>query len=76
MVPLTGLGKVLIVFGGLMILVGLLLVFAPLIPSLGRLPGDILVQRDGLTFYFPVVTMVLLSVVLTILPNIILRLFR
>lgn len=59
-----------------MVVVGLALVFAPRIPFLGRLPGDILVQRDGFTFYFPLVTMVIVSVVLTILLNVIFRFFR
>ncbi|HWP30845.1 MAG TPA: DUF2905 domain-containing protein [Fimbriimonadales bacterium] len=33
---------------------------------IGRLPGDILIQKDGFTFYFPIVTMILLSIVLTL----------
>ena len=76
MESLTGLGKLLIIFGSLMVVAGLALVFAPHIPFLGRLPGDILVQRDGFTFYFPLVTMVIVSVVLTILLNVIFRFFR
>ena len=73
---LTSLGKLLIFLGGSIMLVGLLLVFAPRVPFLGRLPGDILIQRDGLTVYIPLVTMVLLSVLLTILVNVLPRLFR
>lgn len=76
MESLTGVGKLLIIFGSLMVVAGLALVFEPHIPFLGRLPGDILVQRDGFTFYFPLVTMVIVSVVLTILLNVIFRLFR
>lgn len=64
------LGKVLIVAGVVIALVGVLLLVGP------RLPGDILVQRDGVTVYFPVVTMIVVSVVLTILLNVIPRLFR
>ena len=73
---LTGIGKLLIFLGGSIMLMGLLLVFAPRVPFLGRLPGDILIQRDGLTVYIPLVTMVLLSVLLTILINVLPRLFR
>ncbi len=43
---------------------------------LGRLPGDIRIERGNGSFYFPIVTSLLLSVVLTIILNIILRLFR
>jgi hypothetical protein len=43
---------------------------------LGRLPGDIHIQRDGFSCYFPIVTMVVLSVVLTILLNIIIRILN
>jgi len=43
---------------------------------LGKLPGDISVEGNGVSFYFPVVTCLLLSVGATILINILLRLFR
>ncbi|GBD30145.1 hypothetical protein HRbin32_01246 [bacterium HR32] len=61
-------GRLLIVFGVVLVLVGLLLTFAPRI-GLPRLPGDIVVQRDGFTFYFPIVTSIVVSVVLTLLLN-------
>ncbi len=64
------LGKILILTGVFIALVGLVLVFLP------RLPGDTLVQKDGVTFYFPVVTMIVVSVVVTLLLNVIPRLFR
>lgn len=65
---MTELGRMLIVFGVVLVLVGLFFVLVPRV-SLPRLPGDILIQRDGFTFYFPVVTSVLVSVVLTLLLN-------
>jgi len=43
---------------------------------LGRLPGDIRIEREDFTFYFPLATMILLSIGLTVLANILLRLFR
>lgn len=43
---------------------------------LGRLPGDIRIERDGFSFYFPLATSILLSIGLTVLLNILLRLFR
>jgi hypothetical protein len=65
---MTELGRMLIVFGVVLVVVGVLLSLAPRL-SLPRLPGDILIQRDGFTFYFPVVTSIVISVVLTLLLN-------
>lgn len=73
---LAGLGKLFIGMGALLALVGLALVLAPHVPFLGRLPGDILIQRDGFTFYFPLATVVLLSILTTLVLNLLPRLFR
>ena len=69
-------GKMLILTGLFISLVGLILTFAPKlrIPFLGRLPGDIRIEREGFSFYFPIVTCILLSIVLTLLLNVIARL--
>jgi len=69
-------GKMLILVGLFVLLIGLILTFAPKlrIPLLGRLPGDIRIERDGFSFYFPIVTCILLSVLLTLLLNVIARL--
>ncbi|MBI4247423.1 MAG: DUF2905 domain-containing protein [Candidatus Rokubacteria bacterium] len=64
---MTDLGKPLIVFGLLIALVGVALTVAGRIPWVGRLPGDIYVQRGNWTFYFPLATSLLLSVVLSLL---------
>jgi hypothetical protein len=63
------LGRMLLVLGAAIALVGLLLVVAEKFPGLriGRLPGDISVQRERWTFYFPLGTAILLSVVLSFL---------
>jgi hypothetical protein len=63
------LGRLLVVIGAVAILAGLLLMFAPRIPWLGRLPGDIVVNRGPITLYFPLVTSIVISVVLTLLLN-------
>lgn len=61
---LGGLGRVLMVAGGVIFVVGLVLsLFGR--TGLGRLPGDIVVQRGAWTFYFPIVTSILLSLLLT-----------
>ena len=69
---MSDLGKMLIFFGVIMALVGVILLAAPKIPWLGKLPGDISYQGKGFTFYFPLATCILLSVVLSL----ILYLFR
>lgn len=57
-----------LIFAGLLlVLVGLVLVFAGRIPWLGRLPGDVVYRRGNFTFYFPLVTSLLLSLLLTLL---------
>jgi hypothetical protein len=55
----------LIVIGILIVGIGLVWLIAPSIPWLGRLPGDIVFERENFQFYFPAMTCILLSVVLT-----------
>lgn len=56
----------LIAFGVLAVVAGLVWLLAPSIPWLGKLPGDIVVERDNFRFYFPVVTCILLSLLLSV----------
>lgn len=76
MPDLSGFGKLLIVVGAALALAGLLLTFAGKVSGegglggfgwLGRLPGDIYIKRDNVTFYFPLATGILISVVLSLL---------
>ena len=60
-------GRMLVVFGLLIALVGVALVLVGRVSWLGRLPGDIHIQRGNWTFYFPLATSLLLSVVLTLI---------
>ncbi len=60
-------GKMLVVFGLILVGVGLLLLFGSKIPWLGRLPGDITIRRENFTFYFPLATSIVISLVLTFL---------
>jgi hypothetical protein len=57
----------LIIFGLVIALVGLAWLFAPSIPWLGKLPGDIVIDRPNFRFYFPLTTCILLSVALSII---------
>jgi hypothetical protein len=67
--PLQHIAKLLIVFGILIAALGaLLLLFRNSgIPFLGKLPGDIFIQRKNFTFYFPLATSILLSIILTLI---------
>jgi hypothetical protein len=64
-----------LVIGGLALVVigGLVIVAARTGIPLGRLPGDIHIQSGNVTIFFPLVTMILLSLLLTVLVNIVLR---
>jgi hypothetical protein len=59
------LGRVLVVAGLVLAAVGLVLTFAGRLPWLGRLPGDIVVERPGFRLYLPLTTCILLSLLLT-----------
>lgn len=73
---LSDLGKALLLVGGAIVVLGVLLLVLGRVPFLGRLPGDIAVRRGNTSFYFPIVTCLVLSVILTVVVNIILLLLR
>jgi hypothetical protein len=60
-------GKFFIIFGIIIILLGAVLLLFGKIPWLGRLPGDIIIQRRNFTFYFPLATSIIISIGLTLL---------
>ena len=69
-------GKYFMVFGFIFIIVGLLLYFlGNHLSWLGKLPGDIKIEKENFRFYFPITTMILISVILTIIINIIRKFF-
>jgi len=63
------LGFVLIIFGALIVLGGIAVIFADKIPFLGRLPGDISIHGKNWSFHFPIVTWLILSIVFTLILN-------
>ena len=71
---MSEIGKILLIVGGIIIVAGLVLTFSNHIPFLGKLPGDIVVKKDNFSFYFPLVTFLIISIVLTIIINVALRL--
>jgi hypothetical protein len=60
------LGRMLILFGVVLALLGGLLLLLGKIPFLGRLPGDIVIRREHWTFYFPLATSIVISILLTL----------
>jgi uncharacterized protein HemY len=69
---MVGFGKTLVFVGVLLVVLGLIFSFGGKIPWLGHLPGDIYIQRERFSFYFPLTTCLLISIVLTL----VLYLFR
>ena len=64
---MSGLGRVLIVAGVILVIMGAVFLLAPKIPWLGRLPGDISFKRGNVSFYFPLGTCILISIILTLI---------
>jgi hypothetical protein len=63
---MSGLGKTLILIGVVLVVVGAVFSLAGKLPWLGRLPGDITIQREHFTFYFPLTTCILISVIISL----------
>ncbi|OQX81910.1 MAG: hypothetical protein B6D56_01095 [Candidatus Omnitrophica bacterium 4484_70.1] len=64
---LSSIGKLFVTIGSIFLIVGVLLIFSSKlrIPFLGRLPGDILLERKNFIFYFPLTTSILISIFLS-----------
>jgi len=60
-------GKILILFGVLLVILGVIFSFFGKIPYLGKLPGDIYVKKENFTFYFPLATCILISIILSLI---------
>lgn len=58
-------GRILVIVGLVIVFIGLVFTFAPKIPFLGKLPGDIYVKRDKFIFYFPLATSIVISIILS-----------
>jgi len=71
--PLDDIGRTLFVVGVLIAIVGGLVLIAGQLPWLGRLPGDISVERDNFRLYVPLATCLLLSLILTVVLNLLAR---
>lgn len=62
---MNGLGRLLIITGLVLAAIGLIISLGPRIPWLGKLPGDIHIKRENFSFYFPIATSVLISLLLS-----------
>ena len=62
----NGMGKLLIILGIIITVIGLLITFAGRIPFPGKLPGDIMIHKKNFTFYFPLATSIILSVLISL----------
>ncbi|MDP3767514.1 MAG: DUF2905 domain-containing protein [Dehalococcoidia bacterium] len=70
---LPGLGRALVLFGSLIVVAGLLLMAGPKLPWLGRLPGDIHIQREGFSFFFPLTSCLVVSAAISLVAWIVRR---
>jgi len=59
-------GKLLIVFGLVIVGLGVLMMFYDKIPFIGKLPGDINIKKDNIQFYFPITTSIIISIILSL----------
>ena len=73
---IDNLGRMLIVFGLVLTGVGVLVMLGSRLPYIGRLPGDISFRWGGGSFYFPIVTSLVISILLSVLLNVIFRFFN
>ena len=64
---MTSFGRMLMFAGAAMMILGALLSLGARVPWLGRLPGDIVIERPNFRFYFPIVTSILISIILSLI---------
>jgi hypothetical protein len=73
---MADIGRIMMIAGGSIFLLGLLFVVGGRFPWFGQLPGDITIQRDNFTLYAPIGTMIVVSVLLTLVLNLVSRFWR
>ncbi len=64
---MSDLARLFIILGVILVVIGLALLLVPKIPGLGKLPGDIVIKRENFTFYFPLGTSILISIILSLI---------
>lgn len=71
--PFDSIGKLLVIGGIILVVIGVIIIYFNKIPFLGKLPGDILIKKDNFAFYFPIVTSIILSIVISLVIYLIRR---
>jgi hypothetical protein len=66
-------GRLIVVIGAVLVVIGVLFVFSDKIPWIGKLPGDIMIRRKNFAIYFPIATCILLSILVTLVIRIFFR---
>jgi len=64
---MPAIGKMFIILGILLIIAGIAFLLGDKIPFIGKLPGDIMIKKERFSFYFPITTSIIISIILTIL---------
>ena len=64
---MAALAKMIIILGIVLIVIGVVLLLAQKLPFLGRLPGDIMIKKENFTFYFPLATSILVSIIISLI---------
>jgi len=59
--------KIIIVIGTVLVLIGIAMLFIQKVPFLGKLPGDILIKKENFTFYFPLTTGIIISIIVSLI---------
>lgn len=69
-------GRMLLIFGAIFVVLGFIFLLIGRVPWLGKLPGDIFIRRGDSSFYFPLVTCIVISVIVTTLANVVIWLLN
>lgn len=65
--PQSSMGLILMIAGGILVLIGLVIFYFDEIPFLGKLPGDFMIKKENFTFYFPLASSIIISIILTLI---------
>jgi len=74
--PTSTIARLLISIGVVILVIGVVMLLWPKLPMLGKLPGDITIQKDGFRLFVPIATSIVISLVLTVVVNVVFRLLR
>ncbi|HJO94422.1 MAG TPA: DUF2905 domain-containing protein [Victivallales bacterium] len=73
---MKSIGMTIIFFGVILVIIGIVFLFYNRIPFIGKLPGDISFKGKNSSFYFPVTTCIIISIILSVVLNLFFRIFK